>query len=74
MYILICLNQVDTKKKEHLTSEVLKKAKFGFRNAQTISLHQAISKVREGTNSYYVYKESQVPATTKLLCKTLLTQ
>lgn len=31
----------DRKKKELLTSEVLKKAKFEFRNAQTISLHQA---------------------------------
>lgn len=45
MYVSICLNQVismtDKKKKELLTSEVFQKAKFGFRNAQTISLHQA---------------------------------
>lgn len=31
----------DTKKSELLTTEVFKKAKFGFRNAQTIPLHQA---------------------------------
>lgn len=60
MYILICLNQVismtDTKKKELLTSEVFKKAKFGFRNVQTISLHQAKQSrsVRELINVKYI--------------------
>lgn len=35
------LNDRYKKKKELLTSEVFKKAKFGFRNAQTTSFHQA---------------------------------
>lgn len=49
------ISMTDTKKKELLTSEVFKKAKFGFRNAQTISLHQTKHKsVREVIHVTYI--------------------